>query len=76
MSAYARRPAGRTGERAAKTDMHKPSETVEISQYALDIICGVRRLTRSAEGRDLKFLDYLLAMAEDEASKLSSRSYH
>lgn len=51
-------------------------ETCDVASYTLSILKGVRRLTRQSGNKDLTFLDYLLAIAEDEASNLASRVYH
>ncbi len=50
--------------------------TVDIASYAVDMIKGVRTLTKRPNQKDLTFLDKLLAMAEEEAANLSSHSYH
>ena len=50
--------------------------TTDVSSYIADMIKGLRELTRKPDGREMAFLDYLLAMAEDEACKLGSNVYH
>jgi hypothetical protein len=51
-------------------------ETCDAASYTLSILRGVRRVTRQSGNKDLTFLDYLLAIAEDEAANLASRVYH
>jgi hypothetical protein len=67
--------------RPARTALRDPRrqrspETSDVASYALSILQGVRRVTRQSGNKDLTFLDYLLAIAEDEASNLASRIYH
>jgi hypothetical protein len=50
--------------------------TRDVATYALSLVRGLRQLTRQADSKDLEFLNYLLAIAEDEAANLSSRVYH
>lgn len=50
--------------------------TLEVANYVLEAAKGLRNVTRLAGRRDLAFLDYLLAMAEDEATNLAARAYH
>lgn len=50
--------------------------TLEVANYVLETAKGLRNVTRLAGRRDLAFLDYLLAMAEDEATNLAARAYH
>ena len=47
---------------------------MDVATYVLEAAKGLRRITRQSAHRDLAFLDYLLAMAEDEASKLAGRA--
>lgn len=53
-----------------------PPGTVEIAGYVSDTVKGIRRLTKRTGSRDLAFLDYLLALAEQEAESLASNVYH
>jgi hypothetical protein len=46
----------------------------ETASYLLDLVRGLRRLT--GQTKDLQFLDYLLAVAEEEAHQVSARQYH
>ena len=48
----------------------------EVASYVCDYVRGIRALTRDARQRDVRFLDYLLAMAETEAEKLAGSTYH
>lgn len=50
--------------------------TKDVASYALSLVRGVRAMTRQGDNKDLSFLDYLLAIAEDEAANLASRVYH
>ncbi len=54
----------------------EPTSTMDVAMQVLEAAKGLRQMTRLAGQRDLAFLDYLLAMAEDEASKLAERAYH
>lgn len=53
-----------------------PPGTIEIAGYVADTLKGIRRLTKRTGSRDLAFLDYLLALAEQEAESLASNVYH
>jgi hypothetical protein len=50
--------------------------TANIAAYVVEVTQGVRELTRGRKQRDLRFLDYLLAMAEAEAASLSAQTFH
>ena len=50
--------------------------TTDIATYVLDLVRGLRRITQNADQKDVRFLDYLLAIAEGEAAKLAERLYH
>jgi hypothetical protein len=60
-----------SGTPAAEAGVTTPQET---ASYLLDLVRGLRRLTGQA--KDLQFLDYLLAVAEEEAQQVSARQYH
>jgi hypothetical protein len=49
--------------------------TIETATYVADMLKGVRQMSR-AGSRDLALLDYLLAMAEEEAACLAANIYH
>lgn len=51
-------------------------DTIEVATYIADMLKGMRHLAKRAGSTDLNFLNYLLAMAEDEASKLAANAYH
>jgi hypothetical protein len=53
-----------------------PLPTPATASYIAEIANGLRQLTKESGRRDLKFLDYLLAMVEEEAAMLASRSLH
>ncbi len=57
-------------------DCDVANKTVEVSSYVRDMIGGLRGLTRRSTQKDLAVLDHLLAMAEEEASKLATHVYH
>ena len=59
----------------AGTPSFPVNPTIEISSYALSIIGGLRSITKRS-GKDLEFLDYLLAMAQEEASRLRMATRH
>ena len=50
--------------------------SVDIASYIAELLRGVRHFTKPTGRKDLASLDRLLAMTEDEASRLSSSSYH
>jgi len=50
--------------------------TVELATYVGELLKGVRQLTRQTGQKDLAFLDYLLAMAEEESGCLAANVYH
>ena len=52
----------------------QPTSTQDAAASILDMVRGLRRLTDHR--KDLQFLEYLLAMAEEEAQQLASRPYH
>lgn len=70
-----RRPA-RKVRRFTNGGPEQLSSTVEIASYVEEMMKGLRQVTRNKDRRDFKFLNYLLALAEQEAATLSSRSYH
>jgi hypothetical protein len=53
----------------------EPSPTMATATYAADMLKGLRQLTRVGR-KDLAFLDYLIAMAEEEAACLATNVYH
>ena len=52
------------------------SNVAETALYVHAALQELRKLTRLTDKKDLKFLDYLLAVAEEEAQKLASHVYH
>jgi hypothetical protein len=72
----------RTRKAAIKVDLPtveaatEPGKTVELAIYVGELLKGVRQLTRQAGRKDLAFLDYLLAMAEEESGCLAAHVYH
>ena len=48
----------------------------EVASYVCNHLRGVRALTREVRQRDIRFLDYLLAMAETEAGRLADTTCH
>ena len=52
------------------------TRTVELAAYVGELLKSVRQLTRQAGQKDLAFLDYLLAMAEEESGCLAAHVYH
>jgi hypothetical protein len=71
----------RTRTTATVVDLPKVEGAVETNRtratasYAADMLKGLRQLTRVGQ-KDLAFLDYLLAMAEEEAACLAANVYH
>ena len=72
----------RTRKTATKVDLPMAegtpgtNRTVELAIYVGELLKGVRQLTRQTEQKDLAFLDYLLAMAEEESGCLAANIYH
>jgi hypothetical protein len=76
MSSYGTRRTEKTVVPPSRGDIDALNPTVAISSYVEDMVKALRQLTRASDQRDLSFLDYLLALAEQEASMLSVRAYH
>ncbi len=57
-----------------KDSVEAVTTSQETAGYLLDLVRGLRQLT--GQTKDLQFLDYLLAVAEEEAQQVSSRQYH
>ena len=51
-----------------------PPATQDAATYVLELVKGLRRMTGNRN--DLRFMDYLLAAAEEEARQLAARQYH
>ena len=67
---------GKTIRRPRQKQPQETNKTLHISSYVHTMLKGIRELTRQSGQKDLKYLDYLLAVAEDEASNLASKPYH
>ena len=48
----------------------------EVGTYVRDLAHGMRQITRRIDQKDVRFLDYLLAILEGEANKIAEHSYH
>ena len=48
----------------------------EIASYIADLIQGLRHIVQRSGAQELGFLDYLLAVTEVEAKKVSVNVYH
>jgi hypothetical protein len=48
----------------------------EIGCYVRDLAHGMRQITRRVDQKEIRFLDYLLAILEGEARKVAEHSYH
>ena len=72
----------RTRKTASKVDLPAAetapgtNRTVELATYVGELLKGVRLLTQQAGQKDLAFLEYLLAMAEEESGCLAAHVYH
>ena len=65
--------------KVALPDVRAPGDTnktVEVAAYIGELVRSVRQITRVAGQKDLAFLDYLLAMAEEESGCLAANAYH
>lgn len=50
--------------------------TPDVASYVAEMLDGLRVLTGEPGRKDLQFLDYLLALAANEATTLASHNYH
>lgn len=48
----------------------------EAAAYTCDLLKAARRVVRNRGSKQFAFLDYLLAMGEQEASNLATNVYH
>lgn len=48
----------------------------EVGCYVRDLAHGMRQITQRVDQKDIRFLDYLLAIVEGEAGKIADHSYH
>jgi hypothetical protein len=53
----------------------EPTAT-EVGCYVRDLAHGMRQITQSVDQKEIRFLDYLLAILEEEARKVADHSYH
>jgi hypothetical protein len=61
-------------ELQTKTDSEHDASQTEIASYIAEMVAGLRHISTHREG--LRFLDNLLALAEQEAKTMSFRSYN
>jgi hypothetical protein len=76
MSSYRTRKTATKVDLPAVETVPETSKTVELATYVGELLKGVRQLTRQAGQKDLAFLEYLLAMAEEESGCLAANVYH
>jgi hypothetical protein len=76
MSSYRTRTAAIKVDPPMVTTVAGANPTGELATYVGELLKGVRQLTRQAGQKDLAFLDYLLAMAEEESGCLAANVYH
>ncbi len=48
----------------------------EIGCYVHDLAHGMRQIAQRLDQKEIRFLDYLLAILEEEARKIAENSYH
>jgi hypothetical protein len=48
----------------------------EVGCYVHDLAHGMRQITQRVDQKEIHFLDYLLAILEEEARKVAEHSYH
>ena len=48
----------------------------EVGCYVRDLAHGMRQITQRVDQKEIRFLDYLLAVLEGEARKIAEHSYH
>lgn len=48
----------------------------EVGCYVRDLAHGMRQITQRVDQKEIRFLDYLLAILEEEARKVAEHSYH
>jgi len=76
MSSYRTRKTATKVDPPAVETAPGTNKTVELATYVGELLKGVRQLTRQAGQKDLAFLEYLLAMAEEESGCLAANVYH
>ena len=64
---------GRTGSPSGQS---QELTADEVAAYTCDLLKAARRVVRKRGSKQFAFLDYLLAMGEQEASNLASNVYH
>jgi hypothetical protein len=75
MSSYRTRKTATKVDPPAAETATGTNKTVELATYVGELLKGMRQLTRQGQ-KDLAFLDYLLAMAEEESGCLAANVYH
>jgi hypothetical protein len=72
-----------TTEQTARQDEDRDSSlatadltALEVGCYVRDLAHGMRQITQRIDQKDVRFLDYLLAIVESEAGKIAEHSYH
>ena len=63
----------RTASSSGKSHELTPDE---VAAYTCDLLKAARRVVRKRGSKQFAFLDYLLAMGEQEASNLAANVYH
>ena len=48
----------------------------DIGCYVRDLAHGMRQIAQRLDQKEIRFLDYLLAILEEEARKIAENSYH
>ena len=48
----------------------------EVGCYVRDLAHGMRQITQHIDHKEIRFLDYLLAILEEESRKIAEHSYH
>ena len=76
MSSYRTRTAAIKVDPSMVATVAGANPTIELATYVGELLRGVRQLTRQSGHKDLAFLDYLLAMAEEESGCLAANVYH
>ncbi len=69
-------PLEKIGRTASPSGQSQELTADEVAAYTCDLLKAARRVVRKRGSKQFAFLDYLLAMGEQEASNLAANVYH
>ena len=70
------RPLENIGLTISSSGQSQELTSDEVAAYTCDLLKAARRVVRKRGSKQFAFLDYLLAMGEQEASNLAANVYH